>query len=173
MTLDEARMRSRLLDAGRLAALFPHPVLLVSGTPYAVPAQTEEEATQRPDPNVRLETRVPVPNQAGPSVLVIPVAPAPFRPDSNRLVVGRAPTCDVKLPFLSVSKVHAYLWESSPGRWLIQDASSRHGTATKEGPVPTDRGIPIEDGADIIFGGVPAVFHSAESFRDELIAGRA
>lgn len=64
------------------------------------------------------------PEQAG----VLVVAKSDRNPYSDRISVGRAASCDLVLPVLSVSKLHAHFLRAVTGGWELRDAESTNGT---------------------------------------------
>ncbi|MBQ6715507.1 MAG: ATP-binding cassette domain-containing protein [Clostridia bacterium] len=47
--------------------------------------------------------------------------------EKNRITIGRDSRCDVFLPHVSVSRMHAFIQKTNRG-WMIQDANSANGT---------------------------------------------
>lgn len=112
----------------------------------------------------------------------------PFRPRSDFLVfplrgrdegpltfysVGRAFHNDVCVPDESLSIYHAFFMRSPDGRFFLQDAGSRNGTAVDGVPVPAaGRGRPVElaTGARLRFGDQELTFLTTGAFC-ELVRG--
>ena len=82
----------------------------------AMQAINAVEAARRGEPH----------DQAG----VLAVAKSDRNPYSDRISIGRAASCDLVLPVLLVSKLHAHFLRSlaPAGGWEIRDADSTNGT---------------------------------------------
>lgn len=79
-------------------------------------------------------------------------------PIATRHVVGRAPTCSLRLKHPSVSGFHAeLLWDGD--RWLLQDLGSRNGTFYGGRPLHPKERVPLVLGALIDFGTAEERFH--------------
>ena len=84
---------------------------------------------------------------------------------AGSLALGRAPICDVVLPFSPVSKVHAYLRDQG-GNWSITDVGSTNGTKLNGTPVSPNSWMQISDGDAIGFGSLATRFWLPKSFLD-------
>ncbi len=82
--------------------------------------------------------------------------------------VGRDPRYDVWLPFSGVSKRHAGFFARPDGTWALTDAGSLNGTAVNGAAIVPGRSRVLADGDRVRFGGLEALFLTAESFLDEL-----
>ena len=72
--------------------------------------------------------------------------------DATDVVVGRSSTCDIRLPFESVSAQHLRLLRRGP-RWTAQDLGSRNGTLL-DGVAMHTEPVELEDGATLKIGEV-------------------
>lgn len=84
---------------------------------------------------------------------------------AGSLALGRAPICDVVIPFSPVSKVHAYLREQG-GIWSISDVGSTNGTKVNGTPVSPNAWMQVSDGDAIAFGSLSTRFWLPKSFLD-------
>lgn len=101
--------------------------------------------------------------------VVITVLRRPMSPGPH-ISVGRAPICDVVLPFGLVSKVHAYLSDSMG--WTISDAGSTNGTLVNERKLVTGEWKPLRDGQKVSFGTLEAEFWLPTTFVNRVLATR-
>jgi hypothetical protein len=84
---------------------------------------------------------------------------------AGSLALGRAPICDVVIPFSPVSKVHAYL-RVQGGIWSITDVGSTNGTKLNGTPVSPNSWLQVSDGDAIAFGSLSTRFWLPKSFLD-------
>ena len=56
-----------------------------------------------------------------------------------------------------ISRHHAQIWRDPSANWFIQDLGSRNGTFVRAAPVTQSQGL--NDGDEIVFGGVSFEFH--------------
>ena len=112
---------------------------------------------------------------------LVPIRKTDRNQARDRVLIGRARTCDVRISEPTVSKVHAAIlfppsWPmlEEPGGWRLRDCHSRNGTWV---PVPSGRaqaapasgpGLALFPGTQILFGAVEAVFVDADYMRDAL-----
>jgi two-component system cell cycle response regulator len=109
------------------------------------------------------------PGAARPSeALLFPVVQGRYGSRQARLTLGRSAVCDIVVPFSDMSKVHAYLAESAPGVWTIEDAGSLNGTHTNGQRVRAGSPKLLEDGASVKFGEVSGTFMTAERLTAEV-----
>jgi hypothetical protein len=73
----------------------------------------------------------------------------------GRLVIGRAPTCDIALPDANISRQHAELVAEGSG-WTLGDLNSTNGTFVNGAPVQRVR---LRDGDVIALGVSELLFH--------------
>src|SRR4051794_36161765 len=71
-----------------------------------------------------------------------------FEVEQTRVVIGRSPGAEVRLPGLSVSDTHATI-ELSAGRYTLRDDSSTNGTHINERLLVPGRATALEDGDEI------------------------
>ncbi|HOX42889.1 MAG TPA: FHA domain-containing protein [Myxococcota bacterium] len=92
------------------------------------------------------------------------------RADSRKalLSVGRADSCDVVVPDLSVSLVHAFFREEAEGGFSLVDGGSKNGTFVEGKRVaPQGKGAPASVGAgsEVRIGNVRFMFLTCSLFR--------
>lgn len=63
-----------------------------------------------------------------------------------RVTIGRASTCDVRLPFATVSSHHLTLERTPQGRYTITDMGSTNGTTINGAPLTAQRPQPLNQG---------------------------
>jgi hypothetical protein len=87
--------------------------------------------------------------------------------------LGRATNNDLIVEHRQVSKFHAYLRQMG-GKWTVHDANSLNGTWVDGRRAPPERGVPLRDGAELIFGNgaVRALFLSPEAVAAKVAAAR-
>ncbi|MBI5478295.1 MAG: FHA domain-containing protein [Deltaproteobacteria bacterium] len=101
--------------------------------------------------------------------LVFPVRRSGRSAIARFITVGRTRNNDVCIPYVSVSKFHAFFTQDAPGRFLLQDAGSHNGTLADDRTVPVhDQGRPValQSGARIVLGAVKLTFLYAADFRE-------
>lgn len=86
-----------------------------------------------------------------PDDTVFQLRKAPGRPFATTLLIGRAPSNDIRIDHASVSKLHARLLRSPEGGWLLGDARSRNGTYLDHKRV-FERPRALCDGVRVSFG---------------------
>lgn len=155
MTLDAVLAEARRhLD--KLEATFDSPVLLV----VAEDAEWDG-ATSVTAPGSRRPPTSP-PSRA-PGTFVVPIRSRNPKVKTDRLSFGRAPICDVVLPFSPVSKHHGYFVQS-PSGWLAVDVGSTNGTVVDGKPASEAQPVPLHSGATVQLGKLSARFLSAVAF---------
>lgn len=73
----------------------------------------------------------------------------PVDGSGQRLTIGRAPTCDLVVNDVRLSRVQATLERRPDCEWLLGDAGSTNGTRVNLERVPAHRGVPLRSGARI------------------------
>lgn len=63
-----------------------------------------------------------------------------------RVTIGRASTCDVRLPFATVSSHHLTLERTPQGRYTIMDMGSTNGTTLNGATLTAQRSAPLNQG---------------------------
>jgi hypothetical protein len=87
----------------------------------------------------------------------------------GHIAVGRAETCDLVVPDLSVSLYHAFFREEQDGSFVLQDAHSKNGTFVDDQRVPAQgKGPPtrVQSGAEVRFGSMEFLFLGCAEFRE-------
>jgi Domain of unknown function (DUF1707)/FHA domain len=158
------RMQSALdaRNRGQLAGLFtdlpPRRRGLVARIRAALRGGSQEDAAE--DPGIQRISELPdqgpwsVPGRKNAaSSAVTPVIPAPFvfpPGRGTRFTIGRTRECDLCLPDLSVSRMHALLVRREDG-WVLSDLGSHNGTRLNgwlvREPVPVRPGDRVEFGS--------------------------
>lgn len=100
----------------------------------------------------------------GQAVLVVPIAKRFKASASDIIWIGRAVTCDVILPFDTVSKVHAILCHDLEGQMVISDVGSRNGTWLNRQRLKDSKRALMRDGDVLRLGSAEARYLSPESF---------
>ena len=67
----------------------------------------------------------------------------------GRNVIGRAPTAEVVLPWLHISRQHAVIEYFANGSWEIEDLHSRNGTAVNGKKIQPRALVPLNEGDHI------------------------
>lgn len=121
----------------------------------------------------RTRTQQEIPDVTGESVLYI--VPIRKRDGGNGpILVGRASTNDVVINDVTLSKLHAFIRESSEG-FVIEDGGSKNGTYVEHAEV-AKRGegpaTPIRSSATVRFGTVSALFLVQKDLRKVLFDSR-
>jgi hypothetical protein len=105
---------------------------------------------------------------------LLPVVKGRLNLWKERVLVGRAASCDVVLPEGSVSKVHAWLQQSDGGGWRLCDAPSANGTLVDGRRVdPAGGGVAVASGAALQFGRQRCEFIESGELFDFLVGERA
>jgi two-component system cell cycle response regulator len=112
--------------------------------------------------------RPPVGRPRPADALLFPVVQGRYGSRQARLTLGRSAVCDIVVPFSDMSKVHAYLAESAPGVWTIEDAGSLNGTVAGGQRVRAGSPKLLEDGATVTFGEVTGTFMFADRLSAEV-----
>jgi hypothetical protein len=99
---------------------------------------------------------------------VIEVVKAPGNPYPDRISIGRARNCDVVMRARSVSKLHAHLRTTQPGRFDLVDLGSQNGTRINGRAVPAHTAEWVGPGDLIVFGGVWAKLVDADELYEML-----
>jgi pSer/pThr/pTyr-binding forkhead associated (FHA) protein len=85
--------------------------------------------------------------------MVVPVrARAKAKAPAGELLVGRSIGCDILLPFVTVSRVHAKLNPGKAGEVMLSDAGSRNGTWVNNVKVEAGQEVPLQDDALVRLG---------------------
>ena len=79
---------------------------------------------------------------------------------------GRAPVCEVILPFAAMSKHHGFFRQEPDGTWVVGDVGSKNGTYLNGQRITAIS--PVKDGSSLRFGDVTAKFLLPKSFCDNL-----
>ena len=74
-----------------------------------------------------------------------------YYPINGPTMIGRDPTCQIRLPDPEVSRTHALLWIQR-GILYIRDESTRNGTYLNELPIPPNRPIALSAGSQLRLG---------------------
>uniref|UniRef100_A0A061S0J9 protein-tyrosine-phosphatase n=2 Tax=Tetraselmis sp. GSL018 TaxID=582737 RepID=A0A061S0J9_9CHLO len=82
---------------------------------------------------------------------------------NQRCMFGRAPTCDIKLEHLSVSRQHAQLTRDDAGMLFITDLSTSHGTNVDDKWLRANAPKQLHPGSLIRFGASTRVYRVAVS----------
>jgi hypothetical protein len=164
-TLAELVSASSGVAPAELERRFSYSVLLV-----ALPSdEWDGEST-----SVTLEDKPPAVDAPGRAItpIVVPLVRGKLS-NENKLVVGRASICDVVLQSRQVSKVHAYLIETFPNQWVVEDAKSTNGTSVEGKKIEPGKRIPLTDGCTLGFGSVQSVFWHGHSFVQHVLRARS
>jgi hypothetical protein len=154
MTLAQVAAEANLLGLGGFASRYGPVFLLVHGRPH-------------PASGVPMQTRSVDALDGITGEFMVAAMPIRRRAESQNafIGVGRLNGNDIPLSDETVSKFHAYFKEDG-GRWVVQDARSRNGTAVDNTPVAA-RGegppTPLSVGQAVRFGSVATTFLDAEA----------
>lgn len=167
------RTRARVTRE-QFAAQHPYPFLISgsnlsaaqsaprSGGPIEFDTQIQGPGTgQFPRPPGARPKRVP-------PLLILPLRKAPGSPFSDRLSVGRAPTCDLVIADPSVSKLHGHFREVTMASAVFTDAKSANGTRMDGVVVPPGGSIELKKFHHIVFGRVRLLMVSPSEVYDWL-----
>lgn len=100
-------------------------------------------------------------------VVVVPVLKRKADAFKNFIWVGRAPQCDVSMPFETISKLQAQVVRKPSGYELL-DVGSTNGTFVGDQRLERNKPVPLADGAELRFGQVRARFCMPERFATEV-----
>ena len=67
--------------------------------------------------------------------------------------VGRAKSCDIRIPDMRVSRSHGTLVRDDSGNWSYMDLGSRNGAVINGKPAPAKVQVPIHAGDELLLGG--------------------
>lgn len=98
---------------------------------------------------------------------VFPVAKRQLNPFSMMITFGRAPNNDLHVELSQVSKFHGYFAKSGEA-WHVTDAGSTNGTSLNGVRLEHRVSAPVEVGAELSLGGVPAWFVDGAALYDLL-----
>ena len=93
-------------------------------------------------------------------------------PYAGRISVGRAATCDLVVPTMHVSKLHAHFLRTERGTWELRDAKSTNGSFVNSRRANPGEHVPIGYGDVILFGTLEARFVDAQGLHDLVNARR-
>lgn len=97
---------------------------------------------------------------------ILPVTKSERNPYAGRISVGRAASCDIVVPVLHVSKLHAHFLRSDDGGWEIRDAKSTNGTFVNARRSAPGVLVPLKPGDTLLFGALSARFLDASALFD-------
>lgn len=154
VTLEEVIQDAKQLG-DRLEKDFTTPVLWVVAPSEPWAEQTAIRTTH--DVNPPSVTMLPT--------LVIKVARRSMV-STPEISFGRAPVCEVILPFAAMSKHHGFFRQERDGGWAVSDVGSKNGTYLNG--IRITHTMPIKDGSSLRFGDVTAKFLLPKSFCESL-----
>jgi pSer/pThr/pTyr-binding forkhead associated (FHA) protein len=111
-----------------------------------------------PPPPPALEAAIP----AGIELVVDDGATITTRRFGRRILVGRAPSADVRIDDPQVSRLHARIEMQDDGVY-VEDLGSRNGTRVEGEPVPNSRRL--ERGDEISIGSASIIFRGVGSWK--------
>ncbi|HTU62153.1 MAG TPA: FHA domain-containing protein [Polyangiales bacterium] len=91
--------------------------------------------------------------------------------DQARIVLGRAPSADVRIPSRTVSEAHASV-QMRGSDWLLTDLGSRNGTKHNGQRVPPERTKKLHDGDLLELGNYVLSFHTGVVMTEPMSAER-
>ena len=91
--------------------------------------------------------------------------------DQARIVLGRAPSADVRIPSRTVSEAHASV-QMRGSDWLLTDLGSRNGTKHNGQRVPPERTKKLQDGDLLELGNYVLSFHTGVVMTEPMSAER-
>lgn len=98
------------------------------------------------------------------------VATLPPMGTTERLMVGRLPSCDLVINDPSVSKQHAVLsWHGQAGACTVEDLGSTNGTLLNGQPLEPRREAFVRDGFLLRFGDADFAFFTSQSLYKRLV----
>jgi hypothetical protein len=115
------------LGADVFLVTYPYPVLVhrFAGAASSAPAEDRFRTDLH-----RRPARMSVVD-GGPGDLTVAVhelKKRPGNPYEDTIMLGRAASNDIVLPYTDLSKLHAYFGRSADGSWFVADAGSSNGT---------------------------------------------
>jgi hypothetical protein len=157
------RVKGRSLESFRAA--YPHPFLLVLG-------HEEDQTAAFRTGKVNVAPAAPAigdPPSKTPDRLV-PVRKSDRNSFQNMISVGRATNNDIVLDHGSVSKLHAFFRPLPDGTgFLLTDSGSSNGTTVDGRRVLPNRGVRLESGQSVVFGGaVKTLFLTPEGIHEHI-----
>jgi hypothetical protein len=93
------------------------------------------------------------------------------RPETDRVLVGRARNNDVVLRDGTVSKFHAWFEADDQGDLFLADARTKNGTMLNGIPLSGGDLEPVRLGDEILFGTVKTLFCSVDALWEVLVEG--
>lgn len=91
--------------------------------------------------------------------------------DQARIVLGRAPSADVRIPSRTVSEAHASV-QMRGNDWVLMDLGSRNGTKHNGQRVPPERTKKLQDGDLLELGNYVLSFHTNVVMTEPMSAER-
>ncbi len=164
-----SRVRAKEVDLGRLLGDLPVLVFKPKVGDEASPVyQTPEDGTELPEPG---DTSVLQRGDAGAldtvlrTAVVVPLTVTNRNLYEDRVLLGRAASCDVRLISPLVSKLHATVHpdEEEASTWRIADEGSSNGTRVNGIPLEPHRLYRLRPGDELLIGDVTALFLDAEA----------
>jgi hypothetical protein len=163
--LDELRR----LGAEQFLVSYPHPVLV--HRLGAAAARQPGDLRFRTD-QLRRPALAPVldGSDADLDLAVHPVRKRPGNPYDDTIMLGRATTNDVVLPYTDLSKLHAYVTRAADGSWLLADAGSTNGTWIGDEQLAANTPAPLGERSALVLGENAFEFLTAGALRALLAA---
>jgi hypothetical protein len=150
---------------------YPHPVLVHRFAPRAAaPPPVDRFRTDL----LSRPTRMAVVD-GGPGDLEVSVHAIKKRPGNlydDAVMLGRAPSNDIVLPYTDLSKLHAYFGRAPDGGWFVADAGSTNGTWLDEAQLAANQPAPLGERTELAFGESPFEAFTARAFAGWLRARR-
>jgi len=148
-TIAEYLDEMRRLGAGSFLVAYPFPVLVhrFGAAASSPPAGFRTDLQRRP----ALRTVV----DGGPAdldVAVHAIKKRPGNPYEDTVMLGRASSNDIVLPYNDLSKLHAYFGQSADGAWYVADAGSTNGTWLGETQLAANTPAPLGERNELAFG---------------------
>ena len=102
---------------------------------------------------------------------IVPIVKSDRNPYTDRISVGRAASCDVVVPILHVSKLHAhFLRNERTHGWDVRDAGSTNGTFVNGRRADTGERLPVKSGDKVHLGSCESRFVDGGGLFDLLIS---
>jgi hypothetical protein len=153
----------RRLGPERFVQSYPHPVLVHRFG--AAPVGNEAAPRFRTDLLSRPGRRVVL--EGGPGDLEVSVHGVnkrPGNPYEDTVMLGRASTNDIIVPYTDLSKLHAYFSRGPDGRWQLADAGSTNGTWLGEERLAPNAPVGLDERSEVAFGESSFEFLTARAF---------